>query len=83
MGISKGRVDLDGPSVALQRPLHVLHFFQCVAHIRVGVSKCGADSVRDTEKQCSILGLGCINKSFTSMSPMFFSPLINTKVCRW
>lgn len=57
MGISKGGVDLNGTSVALQCPLHILHFLQCVAHVRVGISKCGADSVSETERQRSILGM--------------------------
>lgn len=64
MGIGKGRIDLDGTSVALQRPLHILHFFQRVAHIRVGISKRGADPVEDTDRQCSILGSECIKKSY-------------------
>lgn len=58
MGISKGRVDLDGTSVALQRPLHVLHFLQRVAHVGVGISKCGADSADKNGQTVFYTGLG-------------------------
>lgn len=44
VSISKSRVDLDGTGVALQGSLYILHFLQCVAHVRVGISKCRADS---------------------------------------
>ena len=39
MGVCEGGVDLDGPGVALQRPLHVVHLLQGVAHVGVRVGK--------------------------------------------
>ena len=39
MGVSKGRVDLDGPRVALKRALDVVHFLEGVAHVGVGVGE--------------------------------------------
>lgn len=33
VSISKGRVDLNGTGVALQRSLYILHFLQCIAHV--------------------------------------------------
>ena len=42
--ISKGWVDLNGPSVALQSSLHILHLFESVAHVGVGIGKIGVDS---------------------------------------
>lgn len=50
VSISEGRVDLDGTSVALQRPLYILHLLQCVTHVGIGISKCGADSIMNTHK---------------------------------
>ena len=41
MGVSEGRIDLDGPGVALQRPLDVVHFFQGVAHVAVSIGESG------------------------------------------
>ena len=41
--IGEGGVDLNGPGVALQGSLDVLHLLQRVAHVGVGVSKRGAD----------------------------------------
>lgn len=46
VSICESRVDLNGSSVALQRPLNVLHLFESVAHVGVRIRKCGADSVR-------------------------------------
>jgi len=41
VGVCERWVDLDGAGVALQRSLHVLHLLQGVAHVGVGVGKCG------------------------------------------
>jgi hypothetical protein len=41
MCVSKGRINLDGSGVALQRALDVVHLLQSVAHVAVGVSKRG------------------------------------------
>ena len=43
MGISKGRVYLDGSTVALHGTIHILHLLQSVAHVAVCVSKVGVD----------------------------------------
>lgn len=45
MSISKGWVDLNGPTVALHGTIDVLHLFQSVAHVTVRISKVGVDSV--------------------------------------
>lgn len=39
MGIGESRVDLDGSRVALESSLDVLHLFQGVAHVGIGVSE--------------------------------------------
>lgn len=44
VSISKSWIDLDGTSVALQCSLYILHFLQCIAHVGIGISKCGANS---------------------------------------
>jgi hypothetical protein len=41
MRISKGRIDLDGSGVTLQRALDVVHLLQSVAHVTVGIGKRG------------------------------------------
>lgn len=33
MSVSEGRIDLNGPRIALQSALYILHLFQCVTHI--------------------------------------------------
>lgn len=43
MSVSKGWVDLDGTSIALQSSLDILHLLQRIAHVGIGISKCGAD----------------------------------------
>ena len=43
MGIGKGWVDLDGPSIALHSTTNVLHFFQSVTHITVCICKAWMD----------------------------------------
>lgn len=50
VSISKGRVNLDGTGVALQRSLYVLHFLQCITHVRVGISEGGTDSKNKPSK---------------------------------
>ena len=44
VGVCKGWVDLDGPSVALHSPLHVLHLFQRVTHVTEGIGKVRVDT---------------------------------------
>lgn len=39
VSICKSRVDLNGTCVALQCPLHILHFFQGVPHVGISISK--------------------------------------------
>lgn len=39
MSICEGRVDLNGPRIALQRSLNILHFFKCVTHVTAAEEK--------------------------------------------
>lgn len=39
--VGKRRIDLYRAGVALKGPIHIAHLLQCVAHIRVRVSKSG------------------------------------------
>lgn len=39
VGICKRWVDLYSPCIALQSPLNILHFFQGITHVGVGISK--------------------------------------------
>ncbi len=48
VSVSKGRVDLDGPAVALHGTIDVLHLLQSVAHVAIRVSKVGVDSREGT-----------------------------------
>ncbi len=44
--VGKGWVDLDGSGVAVQGTLHILHLFESVTHVRVGIGKIGVDSTQ-------------------------------------
>jgi len=44
MGIGESWVDLNGPCIALQRSIDVLHLFQRVSHIAVSIGKRWLDS---------------------------------------
>ena len=46
VGVGEGGVDLDGPRVALQRRLDVLHLLQRVAHVAVRVGESWLDPDR-------------------------------------
>ena len=50
VGVGKGRVDLDGPGVALQGSLYVLHLFEGVAHVRVGIGEGGSNPMDTNTK---------------------------------
>ena len=39
VGIGKGGINLDGPRVALEGGVNILHFLQRVAHVAIGVGK--------------------------------------------
>lgn len=44
--ISKSRIDLDGPCIALQCTTNIAHFFQCITHIWISIRKCGRYTYR-------------------------------------
>ena len=46
VGVGEGRVDLNGPRVALQRSVDVLHLLQRVAHVAVGIGERRLDSAQ-------------------------------------
>lgn len=55
--ICKGRVYLDGACVTLQSSLNVLHLFQGVAHVGIGISKGRAYSVGENKTRIKHLKL--------------------------
>ena len=44
MGVGKGGVNLNGTAVALHGSSDILHLFECVAHVAIGICKVGVDS---------------------------------------
>ena len=57
MGISKGRIDLNGASVALKGRLKILHLLQRVAHVGVSIRKGWGYTVNNGQVSQSATGL--------------------------
>lgn len=50
VGVCEGWIDLNGAGVALQSSLDVLHLFQRVPHVGIGVGKGGTDPENDRKE---------------------------------
>jgi len=57
VGISKGRIDLNGASVALKGRLQILHLLQRVAHVGVSIREGGGYAVNKGRVSPSVTGL--------------------------
>lgn len=47
MGISEGRINLNGARIALQSPINVLHLLERITHITVCISKRWLNTVNE------------------------------------